>query len=191
MPRGGWPDSHPRRRLSNELRLEEYGKRERERGGVGGSFKLYKPAGQLLKTPAILARKYRIGGIEMRSMNRSGQRDNQPEVPLAVVNLRIPNVCSLVNRTNRDFEGGKISTDPLKALALRSNPRRGDIMDKERFASQWPDVRRRVKAHWSRLTDQELDQAGRDIDTLISMIEEKYQEPRASIKMQLERLLAA
>lgn len=64
-------------------------------------------------------------------------------------------------------------------------------MDKERFASQWPDVRRRVKAHWSRLTDQELDQAGRDIDTLISMIEEKYQEPRASIKMQLERLLAA
>lgn len=64
-------------------------------------------------------------------------------------------------------------------------------MDKERFASQWPDVRRRVKSHWSRLTDQELDQAGRDIDTLISMIEEKYQEPRASIKMQLERLLAA
>jgi len=64
-------------------------------------------------------------------------------------------------------------------------------MEKDKLVSQWPDLRRRVRSHWSRLTDEELNQAGGDIDTLISMIEEKYQEPRASIKMQLERLLAA
>jgi uncharacterized protein YjbJ (UPF0337 family) len=64
-------------------------------------------------------------------------------------------------------------------------------MDKSRFGSRWPDVRRRVKSNWSRLTDEELDQVNGDADTLISMIQEKYQEPRTSIEMQLERLLTA
>jgi uncharacterized protein YjbJ (UPF0337 family) len=41
------------------------------------------------------------------------------------------------------------------------------------------------------LTDEELDQVNGDADTLISMIQEKYEEPRTSIEMQLERLLAA
>ncbi|HLY23496.1 MAG TPA: hypothetical protein VKT83_13605 [bacterium] len=64
-------------------------------------------------------------------------------------------------------------------------------MDKSRFGSRWPDVRYRVKSNWSRLTDEELDQVKGDADTLISMIQEKYEEPRTSIEMQLERLLAA
>jgi uncharacterized protein YjbJ (UPF0337 family) len=64
-------------------------------------------------------------------------------------------------------------------------------MDKSRFGSRWPDVRHRVKSNWSRLTDEELDQVKGDADTLISMIQEKYEEPRTSIEMQLERLLAA
>jgi len=64
-------------------------------------------------------------------------------------------------------------------------------MDKTRFGSRWPDVRRRVKSNWNRLTDDELDQVNGDADTLISMIQEKYQEPRASIEMQLQHLVAA
>jgi uncharacterized protein YjbJ (UPF0337 family) len=64
-------------------------------------------------------------------------------------------------------------------------------MDKGQFGSRWADVRRRVKSNWNRLTDDELDQVNGDTDTLISMIQEKYQEPRASIEMQLKRLLAA
>jgi uncharacterized protein YjbJ (UPF0337 family) len=52
-------------------------------------------------------------------------------------------------------------------------------------------VRRRGKSNWNRLTDEELDQVNGDADTLISMIQEKYQEPRTSIEMQLEQLLAA
>ena len=64
-------------------------------------------------------------------------------------------------------------------------------MEKAGFGSRWPDVRYRVKSNWSRLTDEELDQVKGDADTLISMIQEKYEEPRTSIEMQLERLLAA
>jgi uncharacterized protein YjbJ (UPF0337 family) len=64
-------------------------------------------------------------------------------------------------------------------------------MDKGQFGSRWADVRRRVKSNWNRLTDDELDQVNGDADTLISMIQEKYQEPRTSIEMQLQRLLAA
>lgn len=64
-------------------------------------------------------------------------------------------------------------------------------MDSSRFASRWPDIRRRVKSHWGRLTDSDLDMVHGDAGTLISMIEEKYQEPRTSIEMQLERLMAA
>jgi uncharacterized protein YjbJ (UPF0337 family) len=64
-------------------------------------------------------------------------------------------------------------------------------MDKSRFGSRWPEVRRNVKSNWSRLTDEELDQVKGDADTLISMIQEKYQEPRTSIEMQLAQLLAA
>ncbi|HEV2440872.1 MAG TPA: CsbD family protein [bacterium] len=48
-----------------------------------------------------------------------------------------------------------------------------------------------MKSNWNRLTDNELDQVNGDADTLISMIQEKYQEPRASIEMQIEHMLAA
>ena len=64
-------------------------------------------------------------------------------------------------------------------------------MDKNRFGSRWPDIRRKVKSNWSRLTDDDLDNVNGDADTLISMIEEKYQEPRTSIEVQLEHLMAA
>ena len=64
-------------------------------------------------------------------------------------------------------------------------------MDKGQFGSRWPEVRRRVKTNWSRLTDEELNQVNGDADTLISLIQEKYEEPRVSIEMQLDRLLPA
>jgi hypothetical protein len=50
---------------------------------------------------------------------------------------------------------------------------------------------RPLKANWNRLTDEDLDKVNGDPDTLISVIEEKYQEPRISIKVQLEQLLVA
>lgn len=64
-------------------------------------------------------------------------------------------------------------------------------MDNNRFAARWPDIRRRVKSNWGRLTDDDLDMVNGDAGTLVSMIEEKYQEPRTSIEMQLERFMAA
>lgn len=39
------------------------------------------------------------------------------------------------------------------------------------------------------MTDADLDQVNGDADTLISIIQEKYQEPRISIEMQLKRLM--
>jgi uncharacterized protein YjbJ (UPF0337 family) len=64
-------------------------------------------------------------------------------------------------------------------------------MDKARLESRWSQVRGRVKANWNRLTDEDLDTVNGDPDMLISMIEEKYQEPRISIEVQLEQLLVA
>ena len=64
-------------------------------------------------------------------------------------------------------------------------------MDKAQLEARWPQIRGRVKANWNRLTDDDLDQANGDPDTLISIIEEKYQEPRISIEVQLEQLLVA
>ncbi|HEV2358833.1 MAG TPA: hypothetical protein VGZ23_14665 [bacterium] len=62
-------------------------------------------------------------------------------------------------------------------------------MDKARFETRWPAVRQRVKANWNRLSDEDLNQVNGDADTLVGMIQEKYEEPRVSIEMQLNRLL--
>jgi uncharacterized protein YjbJ (UPF0337 family) len=64
-------------------------------------------------------------------------------------------------------------------------------MDKTQLESRWPQIRGRVKANWNRLTDEDLDKVNGDPDTLISVIEEKYQEPRISIEVQLAQLLVA
>jgi uncharacterized protein YjbJ (UPF0337 family) len=64
-------------------------------------------------------------------------------------------------------------------------------MEKAKLESRWPQIRGRVKSNWNRLTDEDLDKVNGDPDTLISMIEEKYQEPRISIEVQLEQLLVA
>jgi len=145
---------NPRRRFPNLLCLEDYGKRERERGGVAGTVELHKPACHLLKTPAVLARKRFTGDIEPSIVNRFGQRDDHRGIPLG---------CGDPENSERMF-----------------------VMSTERTV-----VSGKGKSNWSRLTDEELDQVNGDADTLISMIQEKYQEPRTSIEMQLEQLLAA
>jgi uncharacterized protein YjbJ (UPF0337 family) len=180
-------EGNPRRRFSRLLGLEDYRKRKRERGGVAGAFELHKPARQPLETPPVLARKRLTGGIESRIVNRSGQRDDHREDPIGIwCSEDSEHTFVMSTERTEDPEPGEITSNPLKLPA-----RKVAVMDKSRFGSRWPDVRHRVKSNWSRLTDQELDQVKGDADTLISMIQEKYEEPRTSIEMQLERLLAA
>jgi uncharacterized protein YjbJ (UPF0337 family) len=62
-------------------------------------------------------------------------------------------------------------------------------MNKEQFTRTWPEIRRRIKAHWSRLTDRELDQVLGNSEVLVGMIQEKYEEPRNVIEMQLEHFV--
>ncbi len=62
-------------------------------------------------------------------------------------------------------------------------------MDKEQFARHWDAIRGPVKARWSRLTDRELDDVQGNAEVLIGMIQEKYEEPRKAIEMQLGRFV--
>ncbi len=64
-------------------------------------------------------------------------------------------------------------------------------MRKDQFARQWPEIRMRVQAHWSRLTKEDLDQVEGSADILIGTIEEKYGEPRQAIEVQLDRFLTS
>ncbi len=63
-------------------------------------------------------------------------------------------------------------------------------MDKSEFAKKWPLIRPQVKARWGKLTDQELDGVQGSPDLLIPMIQEKYDESRQAIELQLKSLVA-
>ncbi len=62
-------------------------------------------------------------------------------------------------------------------------------MDKGAFASAWPSIRDRVKTRWSKLTSQELDSVQGNPELLIGMIQEKYDESRQAIDLQLKSLV--
>ena len=62
-------------------------------------------------------------------------------------------------------------------------------MDRGEFASAWPLIRDRVKARWSKLTKQELDGVQGNPELLIGMIQEKYDESRQAIDLQLKSLV--
>ncbi len=62
-------------------------------------------------------------------------------------------------------------------------------MNKDQFGKKWYEIRGRIKAHWSRLTDNELEQVKGSSEILIGMIREKYDEPRKAIEFQLDHFL--
>ena len=62
-------------------------------------------------------------------------------------------------------------------------------MNKDQFTTNWRVIRGRVTTRWNRLTDRDLDQVQGNAEILIGMIQEKYNEPRKAIEMQLGRLV--
>jgi uncharacterized protein YjbJ (UPF0337 family) len=62
-------------------------------------------------------------------------------------------------------------------------------MDKGEFAKAWPQIRPQVRSRWSKLTDQDLDSVQANPELLIGMIQEKYEEPRQAIELQLKSLV--
>lgn len=62
-------------------------------------------------------------------------------------------------------------------------------MDKGEFARQWPNIRARVKARWNKLTDGDLDTVQGNPELLIGMIQEKYDEARQAIEIEIKSLL--
>ena len=62
-------------------------------------------------------------------------------------------------------------------------------MDKDEFARQWPVIRVRAKARWSKLTDRDLDAVQGNPGLLIGMIQEKYDEARQAIEIEVKSLL--
>jgi len=62
-------------------------------------------------------------------------------------------------------------------------------MEKGEFASAWPLIRDQVKARWSKLTNQDLDGVQGNPELLIGVIQEKYDESRQAIDLQLKSLV--
>ena len=62
-------------------------------------------------------------------------------------------------------------------------------MDKSEFASAWPMIRAQIKSRWSKLTDQDLDGVQGNPGFLIELIQEKYEESRQAIELQLKSLI--
>lgn len=65
------------------------------------------------------------------------------------------------------------------------------MVDKGEFARQWPVILPRVKARWNKLTDGDLEGVRGNPELLISMIQEKYDEARQAIEIELKSLLAS
>lgn len=65
------------------------------------------------------------------------------------------------------------------------------MVDKGEFARQWPVILPRVKARWNKLTDGDLKGVQGNPELLISMIQEKYDEARQAIEIELKSLLAS
>lgn len=64
-------------------------------------------------------------------------------------------------------------------------------MDRGEFERQWPAIRARVKARWNKLTDGDLNTVQGNPELLIGMIQEKYDEPRQAVEIELKSLLAS
>jgi hypothetical protein len=62
-------------------------------------------------------------------------------------------------------------------------------VDKGEFARAWPLIRDRVRSRWSKLTAQELDGIQGNPELLIGVIQEKYDESRQAIDLQLKSLV--
>jgi hypothetical protein len=62
-------------------------------------------------------------------------------------------------------------------------------VDKGEFVRAWPTIRTQIKSRWSKLTDQDLDGVQSNPDLLIDMIQEKYEESRQAIELQLKSLV--
>ncbi len=62
-------------------------------------------------------------------------------------------------------------------------------VDKGEFARAWPEIRDQVRARWSKLTAQDLDSVQGNPELLIGIIQEKYEESRQAIEIQLKSLV--
>lgn len=62
-------------------------------------------------------------------------------------------------------------------------------MDRDEFARRWPSLRTPVKTRWNKLTDGDLNTVQGNPELLIGMIQEKYDEPRQAVEIELKSIL--
>lgn len=62
-------------------------------------------------------------------------------------------------------------------------------MDKGEFEKRWPQIRTQVRSRWNKLTEQDLESVRGNPELLIGLIQEKYEESRQAVEMQLKTLV--
>lgn len=63
-------------------------------------------------------------------------------------------------------------------------------MNKDILEGKWRQIRGRIKTQWGKLTDDELDEIGGNLDLLIGKIQEKYGQTREEIERDFDMLLS-
>jgi len=61
-------------------------------------------------------------------------------------------------------------------------------MNKDQMAGKWHQLKGSIKKEWGKLTDNDLDQAEGNYETLVGKIQEKYGTSREEIKRRLKSL---
>jgi uncharacterized protein YjbJ (UPF0337 family) len=64
-------------------------------------------------------------------------------------------------------------------------------MNKDEFAGKWKQVRGQAKEMWGKLTDDDLDKVGGNIDKFIGLLQSKYGYTRTRAKKEFDRQMTA
>jgi uncharacterized protein YjbJ (UPF0337 family) len=73
---------------------------------------------------------------------------------------------------------------------LLGRSREDRIMNKDEFAGKWKQVRGQAKVVWGKLTDDDLEKVGGNIDKFIGLLQEKYGYTRTRAKKEFDRRIA-
>ena len=64
-------------------------------------------------------------------------------------------------------------------------------MNSDKFRSQWRELRGDLKAHWSRLTERDMDQIAGNYDRFLGRVQQLYQVTRESVHGRVKRVSEA
>ena len=63
------------------------------------------------------------------------------------------------------------------------------MLNEEQFKNKWHEIKGGIRNLWGRITEEELDEMKNDINEVSGLVEERYGESKAEIKVKLKQLM--